>query len=83
MERIDCAAIILGDQLYLGKNHAEILRTKACPPGSLKFGKQGFATTTGRFVNRKEAFIIASKANQINKKHGQLDVLYSEDINEH
>ena len=40
---------------------------------------QGFFTSTGRFVNRQEAFRIAQEANQISRKDGP-DVLISEDL---
>lgn len=41
--------------------------------------KQGFVTSEGRFVERKEAAKIAETAGQIIKKHGPKDELFSED----
>lgn len=43
-------------------------------------GEQGFVTTRGRFVDRKEALEIATKAGQIIKKHGNPTILFSEDL---
>lgn len=50
-------------------------------PNELSFesNDQGFFTSTGRFVNRHEAFRIAQEANQISRKDGP-DVLISEDL---
>lgn len=42
-------------------------------------GKQGFLTSTGRFVDRKEAFKIASDALQL-KETPSRDYLLSEDL---
>jgi hypothetical protein len=41
---------------------------------------QGFITSTGRFVTREEACVIARNAGQIIKKHGPDDELFSEDL---
>lgn len=41
---------------------------------------QGFITSTGRYVNRHEACVIAKAAKQIIKKHAPLDELCSEDL---
>ncbi len=41
---------------------------------------QGFLTSLNRFVNRKEAWIIAEKANQIKQQSGGHGTLYSEDL---
>lgn len=50
-------------------------------PNELSFesNDQGFFTSTGRFVNRQEAFRIAQEANQISRKDGP-DILISEDL---
>lgn len=40
---------------------------------------QGFFTSNGRFVNRKEAFEIAKKANQISRDD-EYNILVSEDL---
>lgn len=42
-------------------------------------GQQGFVTSTGRFVNRNEAFMIAEKAGQLIRRHKEGE-LFSEDL---
>ena len=42
--------------------------------------EQGFVTTEGRFVDRREGWKIAEKANQIIQQSGSEGTLYSEDI---
>jgi hypothetical protein len=42
--------------------------------------EQGFITTTGRFVGRREAFEIATRHGQIIEKHGNPELLFSEDV---
>lgn len=43
--------------------------------------EEGFTTSTGRYVNREEALIIAEKANQIiSERHVRGDELYSESV---
>jgi len=42
--------------------------------------EQGFLTNLNRFVDRKEAWIIAEQANQIINVSGGKGTLYSEDI---
>lgn len=41
---------------------------------------QGFVTSLNRFVDRKEAWIIAKANNQIIRQSGGEGVLYSEDL---
>lgn len=41
---------------------------------------QGFITSTGRFVNREEAYLIAKKANQLLNDFEGKSKLFSEDI---
>lgn len=84
MERIVSAAIHLGGlvlSLPSPARHHSLMRPAVenldLKPG---FGIQGFLTSTGRFVNRKEAFFIANEANQITVKTGPADELYSEDL---
>ncbi len=43
-------------------------------------GEQGFMTSEGEFVRRKAACRIARKTNQILKKSGPEDTLFSEDL---
>lgn len=81
MEEIRYAAIWRNDNcIVLGKSHSECIRKS--PKGTCK-GKgatQGFWTNNARFVDRKEAFIIALKSNQICEEVSTPIVLYSEDI---
>ena len=67
MEEIKHACIIRNDGIVeKAKSHPEII--KRCPYGTCKAGsKQGFLTSTGRFVDRKEALQIAIKSGQIDK----------------
>lgn len=41
---------------------------------------QGFLTNTNKFVDRTDAYNIASKMNQLNDRHHTIGTLYSEDI---
>ena len=41
---------------------------------------QGFLTSENRFVDRKEAWIIAKRENQIKRQSGGYGTLYSEDL---
>jgi len=41
---------------------------------------QGFVTSTGRFVDRREAAIIARQADQLIRKTFPTDLLFSEDV---
>lgn len=43
-------------------------------------GERGFMTSTGRFVNRREALIVAVKAGQVHGIFDGLDELYGEDL---
>jgi hypothetical protein len=56
------------------------LRTVQSGENSVGDNEQGFLTNLNRFVNRKEAWIIAEKANQIINVSGGKCTLYSEDI---
>lgn len=40
----------------------------------------GFITSTGRFVDRKDGFVVAEKAGQVRKRKGLSDQLHSEDF---
>lgn len=47
---------------------------------TLRFANEGFMTSTGRFVSRKSALLIAEKAHQIINKTAPIGVLHSEDM---
>lgn len=87
MEYILCAAIYnpgetdMGGHplIYCGFRHHNILWQST--EVSRKIGHQGFLTSTGRFVNRKEAFNIAETANQLNDRNRFNNrTLFSEDL---
>jgi hypothetical protein len=77
-ERIKCAALKQGDDIYIGRYHGEIFRQR--PIGELRHAEQGFVTHDGRFVDRIEGLRIAEEAGQIVKKHNPQDQLLSEDF---
>ncbi len=91
MEIIICAAIRMSDgYIVRGHRHNNCIRTASEIPkykGERWHGDdQGFITSTGRYVDREEAFIIAARAGQVSinnqnqatpEKSGRL---YSEDL---
>ncbi len=82
-ERIKCAAIRLKNgEIYEGRNHSEAYgacnKKHPIEEKAHLNAKQGFVTSTGRFVSRKEGGEIAYNARQIQK---QTEHLFSEDIN--
>lgn len=86
-EIIICAAIRMSDgYLVRGHRHHNCIRTASEIPkyeGEKWHGDdQGFITSTGRYVDRKEAFEIASKANQLkyDLSRATTKELYSEDL---
>lgn len=80
---IDCAAIKTPDgRVWTGKRHGHCIKTIIqatgirSVPGSYP---QGFVTLSGRFVDRKEAAMIAVHSGQV--KHLTLPCeLFSEDL---
>ena len=78
-EKIKCAAIrdSWSGRVFTGPYHGAIFKQQ--PRGILRDGRQGFVTTTGRFVDRIEVLKVAEAANQIIKKHHPKDRLMSED----
>lgn len=73
-EKIRAAAVRVDTQMFWGDNHGECIR-------KLKDATiQGFMTTLGRFVDRKEALKIARANGQIKHKHAPKDILLSEDL---
>lgn len=69
-KRIDCAAILAPDgRVWTGKRHGHCIKTIIQATGIQSVGgdyKQGFVTMSGRFVDRKEAAMIAVHAGQAN-----------------
>ena len=79
MEMIVAVAIKTpdGEVLVSRHCHSELI---VMFPDKFMDAEQGFLTSKCRFVDRKEAYIIAAKYGQIVFKHGLPDELYSEDI---
>lgn len=81
VEKIKLAAVkIDSGTIFTGNNHGEIIVTITKVNKILEVigqEKQGFITSTNRFVGRKEAAEIAFKAGQVDK---QVEGLMSEDI---
>ena len=86
MEQIECVAIRRWTDsetwsLPRPARHGDVMHVVFDETGGLSTAQfeQGFLTTTGRFVNRQEAFVIAKQAEQI-----ALDepgkTLFSEDV---
>lgn len=82
METIIAAAIKINGYIistYDKGHHEDIVKyltyNKFSNPTS---NKPGFITSTGRFVDRSEAKIIATNSNQI--KDSNFTILYSKDI---
>lgn len=84
--RVVCAAIMKGSGIICGPRHFDptmhdvIARLYA--PGFMADAKQGFVDQKGIFMTRKEAFKVATAANQILEKTGgaHSQELYSEDL---
>ncbi len=84
METITKAAIKNGDRIWSlnkpGRHHDVLAIMATNLVYQLDLDIQGFITSTGRFVDRKEACLIATKAKQILVKTRPLDTLFSEDV---
>jgi len=83
-EIIDAAAIRIGDSVYTvprpGRHH-DVL--KAMPEDiavASHLDDQGFVTSTGRFVDRAKAALIARAAGQLIREPTPADTLTSEDV---
>jgi hypothetical protein len=83
-ERIKEAAMMFRGIMYTGRSHALIMNDIRVATGVLKILQRdaefGFVTTTGRFVDRKEAAKIALACGQIERLRYQPDELYSEEL---
>lgn len=92
MEKIRCAAIrwcyadeSSADSVVTGANHAQCIAWFGLSDiyrnqRNLDLEEQGFLTTTDRFVDRKEAYMIAEAAGQLNSTRSDR-ILYSEYCN--
>jgi hypothetical protein len=74
-----CAAVKIDGQVFLGYNHADIIKNLADenPDIYIRQDMQGFMLNTGQFCMRQAALRIANMAGQSDKKIGGL---LSEDI---
>jgi len=90
VESIQAAALLLGDQMYTGRTHLDAFVALKKEHQDYAWGgerapKQGFITSTGRFVDRDEAGKIADSVNQLehldsnSRRRAQGD-LHSEDL---
>lgn len=85
MEHILCAAVKtnVNDETIIisGYRHGDCFNIihKLCPNKYINQDEQGFLTSSGRFVDRIEAKIIAKKANQLIRE-SVFSELVSEDI---
>lgn len=83
-ERIVAAAIRYGDAVYTvpppGRHHnvCHLMAAAGLEPETMR--DQGFVTSTGRFVDRHQAAIIARSAQQLLRKTNPTDLLFSEDV---
>ena len=84
MEMILAAAIRHDGIVYSvpkpGRHHnvIRIMNRRGMGPETMR--EQGFLTNTGRFVDRKEACLIARAADQIMLKTEPVGLLFSEDV---
>jgi hypothetical protein len=90
-ERIICSAVKFRDKVWKGHRHVHALDAMHSELSYTMNRKEmleaqtdkdtGFVTSTGRYVDREEAWYIAKKAGQIiEREHQREGCLYSEDI---
>jgi len=87
-KRIVCAACKYKDILFISARHFDkLMHNQIAAMGLTEevtnnkdLVIQGFIDNKGEFLNRKEAAIVAKRANQIRKKHGSKYDLFSEDL---
>lgn len=85
IETITGVAIVTPDDkvwsLLKPNRHHNVIDLVFNKTGKQVFTKdQGFITNTGRYVNRKEALLIAIKAEQLLETSSVGDKLFSEDV---
>jgi hypothetical protein len=82
IETIERAAIRYAGKVYAvaqpGRHH-DVIRSMTTA-GIAAHGHQGFVTSTGRFVGRYKAMVIADHAGQLRCKRPARPELFSEDI---
>lgn len=64
------------------KRHHDIINDPETPPEVAMHGIQGFLTDEGTFLPRREAFVLAERNGQLNRRPGGYDgpELFSEDL---
>lgn len=84
MNSIVAAAIKWNGIVFTGQNHGQIMQylvkvgqLKDIRNDKVTYEMQGFINTSGMFLSRAEARIIAISSKQIKRNHG---TLYSEDL---
>ena len=84
METIECAAIrhkgVVYHAIRPGRHHHVFQTMHALGLHGESMREQGFLTSSGRFVDRREGLAIASAAGQIKDKTFPHDILFSEDM---
>lgn len=78
-ERIEKAAIKYKSKIYIGFDHGECFKQLNNPEITMAEIKQGFITSSGKFVDRKQATKIAIEAGQIDEYTAK-QCLISEDL---
>ncbi len=85
-EKIEKAAILFQGRVYSvfppGRHHDVVKAIIEQNPSVTRVmpNVQGFVTSNGRFVQRDEACVIATKADQIKVKTNPAHLLFSEDV---
>ena len=88
MERIISAAVRIGEMIFSlppPARHHDVLHNMSenITPGQGPTWEQGFLTTSGRFVGRREGYVLARWAGQLDHvrpKTEPLVELFSEDL---
>ncbi len=90
MELVICAAVRWGEKIWMGHRHGhatqamhdELSWDKSRKELALIDPEQGFVTSTGRFVDRKEAYQIFIASGKVSKSRDGFrgESLYSEDL---
>lgn len=77
---IIAAAVKLDNTVYIGRRHCNILQSLIKQNFNIKSAPQGFITTDGVFLDRKQGAIHAISCGQITKLKYQSKTLFSEDL---
>lgn len=75
-----CAALQQDDELVVGPRHFDAIMRKQIGGRDWSRAKQGFIDQRGRFMDRHEAFRVATQAYQIRNSFPGRVQLYSEDL---